>query len=271
MSNAAGRRVAWMTDLHLDFLEPAALDAFLRSIRKLAADAIVISGDIGVATKVLGYLSFWDSRVTVPTYFVLGNHDYYGSSIATVRGKVRDWSKQSRHTVWLPDVGVVALSDETALVGHGGWGDGRAGDLAGSKVIMTDYLAIDELKGRPAIELQEILHGLGDEAAAYLEAKLEEACDAFPKVLVATHVPPFREAAWYRGKPSNDDWAPHFVCVAVGEALKRVMAAHPACHCTVLCGHTHGSGELSVLPNLLVKTGGARYGEPRVVETLNVD
>jgi hypothetical protein len=27
----------------------------------------------------------------------------------------------------------------------------------------------------------------------------------------------------------------------------------------VLCGHTHGSGELEVLPNLRVLTGGSKY------------
>ncbi|HTN89531.1 MAG TPA: hypothetical protein VL242_37900 [Sorangium sp.] len=32
----------------------------------------------------------------------------------------------------------------------------------------------------------------------------------------------------------------------------------------VLCGHTHGAGVAEILPNLLVRTGGAEYGEPAV-------
>ena len=33
---------------------------------------------------------------------------------------------------------------------------------------------------------------------------------------------------------------------------------------TVLCGHTHGAGEVKILPNLLVKTGGAEYKKPEL-------
>jgi hypothetical protein len=39
----------------------------------------------------------------------------------------------------------------------------------------------------------------------------------------------------------------------------------------VLCGHTHGSGEVQILDNLFVMTGGARYGEPAIQHVLNVD
>jgi hypothetical protein len=48
------------------------------------------------------------------------------------------------------------------------------------------------------------------------------------------------------------------------------MQAHPGCQLTVLCGHTHGEGEATILPNLLVKTGGAEYGKPRLNELIVV-
>lgn len=38
-------------------------------------------------------------------------------------------------------------------------------------------------------------------------------------VIVATHVPPYRESCWYEGKISDDNWAPFFVCGQVGEVL----------------------------------------------------
>ena len=31
---------------------------------------------------------------------------------------------------------------------------------------------------------------------------------------------------------------------------------------TVLCGHMHGCGEVELLPNLRMLTGGAKYGQP---------
>ena len=40
---------------------------------------------------------------------------------------------------------------------------------------------------------------------------------------------------------------------------------------TVLCGHTHGKGEVQILPNLIVKTGGADYGKPELQNPIFID
>ena len=40
---------------------------------------------------------------------------------------------------------------------------------------------------------------------------------------------------------------------------------------TVLCGHTHGSGEAQILPNLRVLTGGAVCGKPWVQRVLEIE
>jgi hypothetical protein len=79
---------------------------------------------------------------------------------------------------------------------------------------------------------------------------------------VLTHVPPFREACWYEGRISDDNWLPYFTCKAMGDVLTRVMRERPQKRMTVLCGHTHGAGEADILPNLHVRTGGAEYGRP---------
>lgn len=90
-------------------------------------------------------------------------------------------------------------------------------------------------------------------------------------VVVLTHVPPFAEAAWYRGAYSGPDWLPFFACKAAGEVLKASMENHPDKQMTVLCGHTHGGGESSILPNLVVYTGAARYSRPTVQRIFNWD
>ena len=46
-------------------------------------------------------------------YFVLGNHDYYGSSLTVVREKIVAISLQSSSLYWLPSAGVVELTAET--------------------------------------------------------------------------------------------------------------------------------------------------------------
>ena len=138
-------------------------------------------------------------------------------------------------------------------------------------MLLNDYLLIEELAGLDKRDRLERLHALGDEAAAHFRAVLPEALARFRRLIVLTHVPPFREACWHRGRISDDDWLPHFACQAVGEVLVEAMAAHPECEMTVLCGHTHSPGEAQVLPNLRVLTGGAEYGRPEVQRVLEVE
>ena len=135
---------------------------------------------------------------------------------------------------------------------------------------------IDELRhwrdhhtlDKPA--LRQALQTLGDEAAAYLRGVLLSAAQQYPQVIVATHVPPFREAAWYQGSPSADDYLPFFACKAVGDVLLEVAQSYPECRFLVLCGHTHGSGEIQVLENLRVVTGQAEYGRPEIQQIIEV-
>jgi hypothetical protein len=116
------------------------------------------------------------------------------------------------------------------------------------------------------------LHALGDEAADHFRAVLPEALSRFRHVVVLTHVPPFRESCWHEGRISDDNWLPFFfACKAVGDTLRDAMAAAPNGQMTVLYGHTHGSGEAEILPNLRVLTVGAVYGKPCVQRVLEVE
>jgi predicted MPP superfamily phosphohydrolase len=74
-----------------------------------------------------------------------------------------------------------------------------------------------------------------------------------------------------KGKISDDEFLPHFACKVVGEVLRSVMAEHPECKLTVLCGHTHSPGVANILPNLFVKTGSAEYGYPRLQEVMIIE
>ena len=146
----------------------------------------------------------------------------------------------------------------------------------GSQVFLNDFVAIRELRlwkdeftlDKPA--LRRMLETLGDEAAAYLKSVLPEAAGRYPRVIVATHVPPFREAACHEGRPSADDYLPFFACKAVGDVLLEAARSFPDCQVLVLCGHTHGGGEVQVLDNLRVLTGPAEYGKPKVERVLSV-
>ncbi len=264
------RRLTWATDVHLNFISSDGLDAFCEAIAHEEPDAVVITGDIAEAPSVEPLLSRVASRLARPIYFVLGNHDYYRSSIPRVRALVTELTRTSPWLAWLPAAGVVELTPEIALVGVDGWADGRLGDFARSRVMLNDYLLVAELAGITHAARLERLNQLGDEEARALADLLGRAVRTHRRVIVATHVPPFKEACWHEGKISNDEWLPHFTCRAVGEVLRRTALDHADRKIRVLCGHTHGSGSAEILPNLRVVTGGAEYGEPRVQGTLEL-
>lgn len=268
-------RLAWLTDIHLNCVDALTIQRFFESVAE-KADAVAISGDIAESTAVYHYLRGIDQIVKKPVYFVLGNHDFYRGSISQVRRLVADVATESKYLKYLTALGVEEMTPRTAIIGHDGWPDGRLGDLDHSDVILTDDLIIAELAvcwngwELDKQRLRPILMALADEAAQHFEGVLETATSQYPNVIAVTHVPPFREAAWYQGKPSNDDFLPHFASKVVGDAMLRVMKAHPRSNLLVLCGHTHGGGEIAVLDNLRVLTGEAEYGRLRINRVLEV-
>jgi Icc-related predicted phosphoesterase len=263
-------KIAWITDIHLNFVDEDRIETFCQTILSTDPAALLVGGDIGEAPTVQMYLKLLEDRLQRPIYFVFGNHDFYQSTIAEARNQALALTRSSQWLRWLPAVDVVALSSRTALVGHDGWSDGRLGDFFGSPVRLNDYKFIDELRGLDKDELHHKLNALGDEAAAYLKQVLTQALSQFNEVIVLTYVPPFRESCLYSGKPGNDNWLPHFTCKAVGDVLMEMATAYPNCQMTVLCGHSHHEANVAMLPNLVMKTGAATYGEPQLQTLVSI-
>ena len=105
----------------------------------------------------------------------------------------------------------------------------------------------------------------------HFENVLLDAVSKYHNIIAVTHVPPFREAAWYEGKTSDDNFLPHFSCKVVGDVFKRVMQEHPQSKLLVLCGHTHGGGRFQVFDNLNALTGEAKYKEPAIQQVLEIE
>jgi Icc protein len=268
-------RLAWLTDIHLNFVKASKRRHFLASIKE-QADAFAISGDIGESHDIVQYLLEMDEVIQKPIYFVLGNHDFYRGSITKTRQLIVQLVGEAKHLKYLTTVGFAELSPQTAIIGHDGWADGRLGDFQGTDVILNDHLLIEEIAQwynngfLDRVGLGNTLISLANEAAHHLEQELSKATAKYTNIIAVTHVPPFKEAAWYQGKISNDDFLPYFACKIVGDVLKKVMQSNPQSKLLVLCGHTHSGGEVQILPNLQVLTGEAEYGEPVVERVLEV-
>lgn len=257
-------RLAWLTDIHLNFVQPRERFHFGQRLRDARADALVISGDIAEAQDAKQYLLELASALACPIYFVLGNHDYYFGSIQRVRRQMAQLCAQQPRLRYLTHEDHISLTPDVALIGHDGWADARVGDYEHSTVMLNDYRLIEELAPLDKQARLELLRQLGDEAGRHVRRVLPQALQQHATVLLATHVPPLREACWHDGQISDDQWAPHFTCLAVGEALCEVMRQHPHRRLIVLCGHTHGIGETRPLDNVEIYTGGAEYGFPAI-------
>ena len=268
-------KVVWATDVHLDFIPYPR--PFYLELRETGADAVLLTGDIATGPTVAGILEELAQVVGMPVWFVLGNHDFYFSSIDEVRAWAARETASASSVGWLPAAGVVPLTESTALIGVDGFGDGRLGDPLGSRILLSDWEVIRELtppgrltsRSRTEWVLPR-LRELGDREAAALEGPLRMALATHSEVLVLTHVPPFAEATWHQGRQSEPDWLPWFSCAAVGRTLLDAAEAHPERRITVLCGHTHGGGEARIRGNLLVRTGGALYGAPGIADTFEI-
>jgi Icc-related predicted phosphoesterase len=257
-------KFAWLSDIHTNSLNATGFHSFLDNLKKADLNAILIGGDIAESHNVVAYLEEMEKFLKIPIYFVLGNHDYYRSSIAETRKKVGDFSKESEYSFWLPESSIIKLGSNTALIGHGSWADTQFGDYQNSFVELNDYYEIRELTGLSKLERKIVMMGLAEEAAIFTRQYLTKALEIFDHVYFLTHVPPFRESTWHKGKISDDYWMPHFSCKVVGDVMLDIMQQNPEKHLTVLCGHTHSSGEAFPLQNITVYTGHAEYGVPEI-------
>ncbi len=274
-------RLAWLSDTHLNFVDEQTRDTFIERIKDHKPSAVAISGDIAESHDVRDHLQRFESILQLPVYFVLGSHDYYGSHISHVRSTLTQQSLESRYLDYLSASGVVPLTERTALIGHDSWPDGRCGDFQRSSVLVEDFFQIKDLIpagtyiGRQPVLPKRIrlkaMQSLARQAVEHFSKLLPEAIKSFENIIVVTHVPPFREACWYNGKISNDDYLPHFSCQTVGDLLRTIMEARPDRKMTVLCGHTHSDGEAEILGNLTVLTAKATYGAPDIQRVIDLE
>ena len=263
-------RIAWLTDIHLNFVEPAAIDELLHEVKDAHPEAVLIGGDIGEAHDVERHLSQIATQLERPTYFVLGNHDFYQSSILAVRESMRALCSKSDFLCYLTQSPVITLTKSVGLIGHDGWADARSGDYENSDVFLSDYALIAELSGHYEMDRRPMLNQLGEQAADYVRALLPDALEHFEEVILLTHVPPLRAACWHEDRISDDNWAPHFVCQIMGETILDIMSDYPDRTLTVLCGHTHSGGETRPLDNVHIITGSAVYGRPAITKVFEL-
>lgn len=263
-------RLAWITDIHYNFIDSAQMSRFHEEIMQRQPDGVLIGGDIGESDRLFGYLKQMSDELDCPLYFVLGNHDFYKGSIQGVRHAVSAWTRNHASLRYLTAEQPIRLSPTTMLIGHDCWGDGFHGDYAGSGYMVNDFLLIEEFLGLARHDIFRLAKGFGEEAAGTLRKRLLACLEECETVALLTHVPPFPELCFHNGSNALSERTPYYVCGAVGKMLREVMAGYPDKKLLCLSGHVHHRHEFAPLSNILAKTGHAVYRNPQIQEVVKV-
>lgn len=246
----------WLTDPHL---VPWNRYKMLNSILDEKPAAVLATGDLSYGPTLISDLVFIGKRIGRPFRFVLGNHDYHGSSIKEVHDKVKEVCAKYKNLVWMTDAGVVPLNEEAAAIGSEGWYDVRIGNPEFIKYTFDWYLISDFKKLSSMKERIEKFREIAKQSANYLTLKLEEAVETYKTVYLLTHFPPWPEANRCHSWISEAFWEPYNTNLILGQELEKVMQKYKKRHLIVLCGHTHSAMQIHVSRNIECRVGRGAY------------
>lgn len=265
--------LGWSTDIHLNFCHIERIKAYCERANKLNLDALVITGDISEGDKIRDHIWLLERYLKMPTFFVLGNHDFYNDGIVPVRERMKEHFTNAYapgaqlsepSCFWLGAQDFIELDDNTALIGHDGWYDGGYADWFKSQVVLADYHVIKDLIPLYENQLHQKLQDLSLESANFIAKNLPLAFAEHDHVFLATHVPPWAQNAVYEGKISDDQWLPHFSSKFMGDTITKIMSQYSNKKLTVLCGHSHGKAKYVPMANIEAYTGHAVYRKPNI-------
>lgn len=268
-------KLAWLTDIHLNFLNQKARMKFYQTIVDVFPDKFLLTGDIAEAPTVVELLIEMAHSVKKPIYFVLGNHDYYRGKIDIVRKTMFDLKTKEPLLNYLPSIGLECLKDGIVLIGQDGWADGRYGDYFNSPLKLNDSRFIGDLIQANVQGKDALLRGMQKLASTDAEQLKQNLTDVvknkkLKRVIILLHVPPFSEVCLYQSQPTDNDFLPFFASKITGDVLLEFAKNYSDIDFLVLCGHTHHEACVSVCDNLTVKTGAAEYSYPGVQEVIEI-
>lgn len=276
-------RLAWMTDIHLDMAGDVfgKINSLVSTSRD--ADGIVITGDISNGGNIAAHLSLLEQAFEKPIYFVLGNHDYYGSGFSVVRNKVVELCRNSSYLKYMSSLPFIRFENGVHLIGHDGWYDAQNGNPQSDNMFMNDWIQISDfnvaLRNAPMGRVLnkhviiDISRRLAQQSVNHVANAIKAVAKQSQHIIIATHVPPFKESYTafenHRGF-SVMDLLPWYTSKIMGDTILSAAQTYPHIKFTVLSGHAHSHYDNDLLNNLTVKVGQAKYGNPQWASSLTI-
>lgn len=184
-------------------------------------DHVAVLGGMCKAPELARVLDALAAGMGRPTSIVLSPREHQGSNLAQVRAETAVRVRTCPTLSW-PGMGmVVPLGPGRALVGHGGWGDCRQGEL--TRADDPRFEGIRELEGLTVESLRQRLLRLGADAALVMRAALRQAAVRHWAVEVILHHAPVEELI-PGGSPQELALG---VCGALGRVLREAGEQFP--------------------------------------------
>jgi 3',5'-cyclic-AMP phosphodiesterase len=259
------RNLLWMSDLHLDQAPTKNCSKLLHELTKAEYDAALVTGDTAASATLVPHLkALAHACAPRPLFVVLGNHDFYGSSLCATQGEVRVLCHKVTNLHHLQDHGAVWLNPQTVLLGHHGWADARCGWGSKTCIRNPDHWCIDDFRKLDQAGRFELMAELGIASTSWIRQNLNTVLRKADTLIVATHVPAFQTSAHYNGAPCGPCHSPHYVHASLGGLLIGSARHNPQKRFIALSGHTHSEVQDHILTNLESKVAGTKRGHPQI-------
>jgi len=208
-------RIQVMSDLHTEFMKDGG-KCFIDSLDPTNVDVLTLAGDVGLASGDLtGALSLLCEKYP-HVVFVLGNHDYYGSSKEDVFCALGDFGAKTPNFHWLENNAVTI--DGQRFIGCTLWfpslSDGLNSHYSNR---LNDFFQI--------VGFRKWVYHLNGESMHYLTTNIQ------PGDVVITHHIPTLEGVHPKWLPTQGSLGRFFLC-----QMPRELFRKPACW---VYGHTH--------------------------------
>lgn len=192
-----GTRINVLSDLHLEFCD--------FTMPEVDADVRILAGDIDLKER--GAKFALQQAARIPTCYVLGNHEFYGTAIPKLYDKVRSATQNS--SVHLLENESIELSG-VRFLGCTLWTDfalcgaeNRELAMMEARAIMTDYKKIRQSPNYRKLTppetyryFRQSLHWLREQLAMPFEGKTVVISHHAPSLLSLEHKPDLIDAAY---------------------------------------------------------------------------
>jgi calcineurin-like phosphoesterase family protein len=262
------KNAAWSTDTHFDLTTKKRIEKFYEEIKNEKVDSLFITGDIAESDSVCFHLENLSKNLEeVEIFFILGNHDYYKSSISRVNKDIEILCQNHQNLHWFSKIDYVSVNKEVCLVGNENWWDGQFEAKVGlldSFIMSQDYTTIEELKPDNINYFFDKVRIQSHQCTQAILQKLTAAFKAHDTVYLLLHVPPFKNACEHFGIPMGPTWLNHFCNKTLGDKLIDFMDLRKNKSLKIICGHTHSSLSFKPSENITVKVGKSDYFRPKI-------